>query len=153
VSHLPIEETDVYRRTEQIADQVWQIVVSWSEFARNTTGRQLVRAIDSVGANLCEGDGRYSDSEAIHFFVIARGSLREASYFLRTAVRRGLVAESEGQRLVEQIDEVRRMLNGRINYRRKTRNQNQIREDVATYGLDRGEEDTELHALCFTPHA
>ncbi|HEY0867503.1 MAG TPA: four helix bundle protein [Fimbriimonas sp.] len=153
MSHQPIEETELYRRTEQVADQIWHLALSWPEFARNTTGYQLVRAIDSVCANLSEGDGRYSDSEAIHFFVIARGSLREAGYFVRTAARRGLVRETEGRLLAEEIDEVRRMLNGLINYRRRTRNHNQVREASADYGLDRGEDASDLHASRLTPRA
>jgi hypothetical protein len=42
------------------ADGVWNIVVGWDSFARDTVGKQIVRAADSIGANISEGSGRGS---------------------------------------------------------------------------------------------
>jgi four helix bundle protein len=52
------ENLRVYRLSEKLADQVWEIVIGWNRFAQNTIGGQLVRAADSVGANIAEGEGR-----------------------------------------------------------------------------------------------
>jgi four helix bundle protein len=46
------EELDVYRLSERVADEIWRIVVRWDTFARDTVGKQLVRAADSIGANI-----------------------------------------------------------------------------------------------------
>lgn len=37
---------------EELADAVWGEVVNWSPFPRDTLGRQLVDAADSVGGNI-----------------------------------------------------------------------------------------------------
>jgi four helix bundle protein len=54
------ENLRVYQLSEQLADLVWEIVLGWNAFARDTVGKQLVKAADSVGANIAEGTGRGS---------------------------------------------------------------------------------------------
>ena len=49
------ENLRVYRLSEDIADIVWDIAVQWNNFARDTVGKQMVRAADSIGANIAEG--------------------------------------------------------------------------------------------------
>ena len=53
------QELRVYRLSEQLADEIWQIVNCWEFFAKDT-GKQIVRSADSVGANIVEGLGRGS---------------------------------------------------------------------------------------------
>lgn len=54
------ERLRVFRLAEQLADEVWEIVGGWSQFAKNTVGEQLVEAADSIGANIAEEAGRGS---------------------------------------------------------------------------------------------
>jgi four helix bundle protein len=60
------ENLRVYQLSEDITDRIWNLVMEWDYFARDTVGKQLVRAADSVGANIAEGDGRgsYADTAA-----------------------------------------------------------------------------------------
>ncbi len=44
------EKLRVYQLSEKLSDQVWDVVLGWNNFARDTVGKQLVRAADSVGA-------------------------------------------------------------------------------------------------------
>ena len=50
-------ELKVYRQAERLSDLVSKIVVKWDPFHRNTVGERLVRAADSVGANIAQGFG------------------------------------------------------------------------------------------------
>ena len=54
------ENLEIYQLSERLADEVWNTVIGWNNFARNTVGKQLVRAADSIGANIAEGSGRGS---------------------------------------------------------------------------------------------
>jgi hypothetical protein len=76
------EKLKVYQAAaEELADLIWDVVSGWDEFARDTVGKQLVRAADSVGANIAEGQGRQSFADNKRFIRIARGSLNETRHF------------------------------------------------------------------------
>ena len=133
-AHMPIEETEVFKCFRALANEAWHIVEGWSSYAQWSVGKQLTGALDSIGANLCEGDGRYSDADALHFFVIARGSAREARYWVNAARDRGLLTQDQESKFIHEIDRGLPMLNGLINYRRETKNQGMVREERADYG-------------------
>ena len=46
------ENLKVYQLSEVLADEIWNVVMGWDRFARDTVGGQIVRAADSVGANI-----------------------------------------------------------------------------------------------------
>lgn len=58
MSKSNFENLEVYQLSEDLADKVWEIVVVWESFPKNTVGHQLVRAADSIGANIAEGAGK-----------------------------------------------------------------------------------------------
>ena len=67
------EKLRVYRLSEKLADQIWEIARGWDNFARDTVGKQLVRAADSIGANISEGTGRGRFLDNKRFVRIAGG--------------------------------------------------------------------------------
>ena len=58
IERTKFEKLRGYDLAETVADEVWNTVRAWDPFARDTVGRQLVRAADSIGANIAEGIGR-----------------------------------------------------------------------------------------------
>jgi len=56
---MKLEELQVYQLSMGIGEKIWSIVIDWSYFEKDTIGKQLVRAADSVAANLSEGFGRF----------------------------------------------------------------------------------------------
>ena len=105
------EHLKVYRMAEQLADEVWNVVLKWRTFARDTVGKQLVRAADSIGANIAEGTGRGSFQDNRRYVRIARGSLYESMHWLRRAYLRKLLSEQEVTRTKPLIDNLCPMLN------------------------------------------
>ena len=105
------ENLRVYRLSEEIADRVWDLVVGWDTFAKDTVGKQLVRAADSVGANVAEGEGRGSYADNRRFVRTARGSLNETKHFLRRAYRRHLLKTADVEGLKPLLDELGPRLN------------------------------------------
>jgi four helix bundle protein len=101
----------VYQLSEELADAIWDIVVNWSVFSRDTVGKQLVKAADSVGANIAEGTGRGTYVDNRRFVRIARGSLNETKHWLRRAFRRRLLTKKEIAKLKPIIDELAPKLN------------------------------------------
>jgi four helix bundle protein len=74
--------------------------------AKNTLGHQLVRAADSVGANIAEGTGRGSFQDNRRFVKIARGSLAEVQHWLRRAYKRNLLSPEHTHRINQILQEL-----------------------------------------------
>ena len=111
MARTAFEELDVYRRAEDVADRIWEMVLGWDQFARQSVGMQLVRAADSFGANIAEGVGRgtYKDNKRCVF--ISRGSLNETKHFLRRAYCRNLMTAEQVEQLRPLLDQLAPQLN------------------------------------------
>lgn len=105
------ENLQVYKLGEKLADEIWRVVAGWEIFAKMTVGRQIVRAADSIGANIAEGSGRRSFQDNKRFVRMARGSLNETKHWLRRAYRRGLLSSEDVRRIRPIIDELAPKLN------------------------------------------
>ena len=105
------ENLKVYRLSEDLADQIWEIATRWNNFAKDTIGKQVVKAADSVGANIAEGTGRGTYQDNRRFVRTARGSLYEARHWLRRAYRRKLLTATQVERLRPLVDNLSPMLN------------------------------------------
>ena len=89
----PIYELDVYKLEECLADRIWNDFDSWSIKAQRTMGFQIIRAADSISANLAEGFGRFTPADRETFYRYARGSFEETQAWLRKAIRRKVIRE------------------------------------------------------------
>jgi four helix bundle protein len=96
---------------EELADLVWPITLGWDSFAKGTVGRQLVRAADSVGANIAESYGRAYPADNRKFIRTARGSLYEVRHFLRRADKRGLLTKEQKVPLRQLLEALQPSLN------------------------------------------
>lgn len=111
---LDYKDLVAYRRAVALADYLHAAVAGWPRDFRWTIGRQLLRAVESVGANIAEGAGRWHPKDKMHFFVIARGSLNETEHWITRARTLGLLDKSA----IQQVREVARPLNGLIKKQR-----------------------------------
>jgi four helix bundle protein len=105
------ENLRVYRLSEELADHIWKIVLAWKSLAQDTVGKQLIRAGDSIGANIAEGAGRGSFQDNRRFVKIARGSLNETRHWLRRAFQRSLLSNAQVARLKTLLDNLSPQLN------------------------------------------
>jgi four helix bundle protein len=74
----------VYRPAAALPDELRRLI-GWPSFDRWTVGQQLVRAADSVGANLAEGCGRAHKPGQRRLCFIARASAWELEHWLDRA--------------------------------------------------------------------
>ena len=96
----------IYQLSEELADNIWEIIVKWDRLAQDTVGKQLINSADSIGANIAEGTGRGSYPDNRRFARIARGSLFEVKHWLRRAYRGDLLVENEVSKLQNLINEL-----------------------------------------------
>ena len=97
--------------SETLADEIWEIVVSWNNLAKDTLGKQIIRSADSVGANIAEGEGRGTHLDNKRFVRIARGSLQETQHWLRRAYKRNLLTKEQIEKLKPLIENLSPSLN------------------------------------------
>jgi four helix bundle protein len=101
----------VYRQSAALADAVREAVLEWNSVDRWTVGIQLIRAADSIGANIAEATGRWSHADQIRMLFIARGSSYELQHWMARAKARKWTCPPGA---ANEADTVGRMLNGLI---------------------------------------
>ena len=126
----------VYQMAEKLGDGVWEAVAPWPGFEKQTLGRQLVRAADSIAANVAEGAGRGSFADNRRHVFIARGSLYETRHWLRRAHRRGLLGAQQTNHLSGLLDELAPALNAYLRSIGTSAGGEAVRENDALYAAD-----------------
>ncbi len=111
---MNIDELKVYKLSMEIGEKVWNIVVKWDYFTKDTIGKQLVRSVDSIAANLSEGFGRFHYKENKNFCYYSRGSLYETKTWLTKANNRELISEKDFQVFINEINIIGVKLNNYI---------------------------------------
>jgi len=102
-----------YELATSLARDLDAAVSRWDKFERWSLGIQLMRAADSIGANIAEATGRWHPADQRRVLYFARGSLYETEHWVAVAKARGLLPNDADTR----IPEVARTLNGLIRKR------------------------------------
>ena len=108
---MKLEELRIYQLAMEIGEIVWVQVQKWDYFSKDTIGKQLVRAVDSVASNLSEGFGRYHFKETKQFGYYSRGSLYETKTWLTKAHNRKLLNDENFGILMKEISSLGKQLN------------------------------------------
>jgi four helix bundle protein len=106
-----LEDLQVLKAAETIADSIWKQVAQWDDFAKDVVGKQIIRSADSIGANIAESFGRYNFGEKLQFLYYSRGSLFETKYWLNRTQTRGLMDAKKVQEYVDGLTALARQLN------------------------------------------
>jgi len=111
---MKLEELQVYQLAMDLGESIWEIVIAWNYFEKDTIGKQVVRATDSVAANLSEGFGRFFYKENKQFCYYSRGSLYETKTWLTKAKNRKLITVDQFESFTKDIDLIGKKLNSYI---------------------------------------
>ena len=111
---MKLEELKVYQLAMDIGERVWVVIVKWDYFAKDTVGKQLVKSVDSIAANISEGYGRFHYKENKQFCYYSRGSLYETKTWLEKAHNRGLIVNDDFKSLEKDIESIAYKLNNYI---------------------------------------
>ena len=109
-----LEDFKAYNLSMEVGEDVWNIVLAWGYFEKDTVGKQFVKAVDSIAANLSEGLGRYHYREAKNFAYYSRGSLFETKTWLAKSLNRKLVKEDQFLNIMSRLEMIGKMVNGYI---------------------------------------
>ena len=109
-----LDDFQVYQLAMDLGEVVWKIVLKWNYFCKDTIGKQLVKATDSIAANLSEGLGRYHYKETRNFSYYSRGSLFETKTWLTKANNRKLINDALFEDFINQLDSIGVKINNYI---------------------------------------
>ena len=122
---MKLEEIRTYRLAMEMGEKIWGIVVKWHYFEKDTVGKQLVKAADSVAANLSEGYGRFYYKENKQFCYYGRGSLYETQTWINKAHNRQLISDDQFESLLKDLNTIGIKLNNYINSIGKNKTQSE----------------------------
>lgn len=114
--YLQLNDIEAYKISFQLSNYVWDIVVKWDYFAKDTVGKQFTRAIDSVSANIAEGFGRYGKKDKICFYRYSYGSIKESFDWNEKSKIRKLVTLEQYDHIFKELDKLPIMINGLIKF-------------------------------------
>jgi len=113
---LQLSDIEAYQTAYSLSNYTWDIVTKWDYFAKDTVGKQFVRAVDSISANIAEGFGRYGKKDKICFYRYSYGSTKESLDWNQKAKFRGLISQKEYQFISEKLTELPRSINYLIKF-------------------------------------
>lgn len=114
-NHNSLDNLDVYRLSRSISKIAWSVYrkMNWQD--KKIIGDQFIRAVDSVGANVAEGYGRYHYLDKIKFYYNARGSLLEGcKHWLGLLEERNKIDDNDIQQIKIIFNELSPKLNAFI---------------------------------------
>ena len=114
--YLKLNDIEAYKIAFKLSNYVWYLVIKWDSFSKDTIGKQMVRAVDSISANIAEGFGRYTKKDKIKFFRYSSGSLYESLDWNEKAHMRKLIDEEEYGYIFTELTKLPKSINSLILY-------------------------------------
>jgi four helix bundle protein len=114
--YLKLSDIQAYRIAFHLSNYIWDIVVRWNKFARDTVGEQFVEAADSISANIAEGFGRYFKKDKIKFYRYSAGSVKECFDWNQKSKVRKLVTQEEYDYIFNELNKLPASVNQLIKY-------------------------------------
>ena len=130
------EDLEVWRQARKIQRIVRQITKRFPKIEQYRLEDQMIRASRSAARNIAEGYVRYHCQENIHFCRISRGSLSEDLNDSITALNENYITQDELNELRREIEINNRLMNGYINYLRKAKTGEHVKQERVIYGPD-----------------
>jgi len=113
-NYIALGNLDAYKTAIKIGEKAWIIYVKMDWQTKKIMGDQWLGAIDSVGANIAEGYGRFHYLDKIKFYYNSRGSLFEAKHWSFLLLQRAKITKKEFDELIGLLESQHRQLNNFI---------------------------------------
>ncbi len=111
---MELKDLEVYKIARVLSGFAWNVYCELKHEHRFLIGRQFLESIDSVGANIAEGYGRYHYLDTVKFYYNARGSLWESKHWVELLNERSLIAANYYEELLDKIGVLTVKLNNLI---------------------------------------
>ena len=92
---MELKKLKVYQISRELSKNVWNVYKELGKEYRFLIGQQFLSAVDSIGANIAEGFGRYHYLDSVRFYYNARGSLWESKHWAELLMERELISNGK----------------------------------------------------------
>lgn len=113
-NYIPLEKLEVYIHAREYSRLSWSVYDAMSWQVRKFIGDQMITSVDSVGANIAEGYGRFHYLDKNKFYYNARGSLFESKHWFDLLLERRLLDQSKHGQLIAVYKQIEIKLNALI---------------------------------------
>ena len=119
--HIELKNLKIYPKALIISSKSWELYQKFSWQIKKVIGDQFITAIDSIGANIAEGYGRFHYLDRIKFYYNSRGSLLESLHWLELLINRDLITKNDYNSITVLLEDLNLSLNAFIksNYQSK----------------------------------
>ena len=111
---MELKKLQVYQISREFSRIACAVYKDMNKECRCMSGQQFMSAIDSIGANIAEGFGRYHYLHSVKFYYNARGSLWESKYWTELLMEHKIITEDASKNLLKLLDELGVKLNNFI---------------------------------------
>ena len=111
---LQLNDLNSYKIAFHLSNYLWNIIVRWDHFSKETIGKQFMRSMDSISANIAEGFGRYTKKDKINFYRYSHGSVKESLDWNEKAKFRKLISEEEYVHILDELKKLPKEINSLI---------------------------------------
>lgn len=109
--YLLLRDLRCYCLAVELSKYCWKIYERFSWQDKKVIGDQFIRSVDSIGANIAEGYGRYHYLDRIKFYYNGRGSLFESRHWALLLHMRCKISAEEFEFLINRLNNLHRELN------------------------------------------
>ena len=102
----------VWQKAVNLSDEIYEIVEGFPDYEKYIMVSQIIRCTTSISANIAEGNSQLYSKKEFSFANNALGSAGETKHWLEMAYRRKYIDDTTYYKLIEDTDEVIRMIIG-----------------------------------------
>uniref|UniRef100_A0A7C4M2L9 Four helix bundle protein n=1 Tax=candidate division CPR3 bacterium TaxID=2268181 RepID=A0A7C4M2L9_UNCC3 len=109
--YINLGNLDVYKLALDLSIKCWDFYKHFDWETRKIEGTQFIRSIDSIGANIAEGYGRFHYLDRIRFYYNSRGSLLESKHWVFLLYKREKISKIEYDDIISKLNNLHVALN------------------------------------------
>jgi len=112
LNFIELKNLEVYQLSRKLSTIAWRIFCRMDFMDKKHIGDQFLRSVDSIGANIAEGYGRFHYLDKVRFYYNSRASHYEAfTHWLELLSEREKISKTE----FDSINEIALKLQVKLN--------------------------------------
>lgn len=111
---MELGKLEIYKLSLNLSKNIWEVYNNLPNDLKYNIGNQVIRSIDSIGANIAEGYGRFHYKDSLKFYYNSRGSLWEAKHWIYLLHQRKLITSKQYNDMLGDLELLGKKLNNFI---------------------------------------